>query len=82
MSRDEIQSLMTRAKILKKRDRVDWDYDEEGDVLYLSIGRPRNATGVDTRQGVVVRYDERKKKVVGLTILGVRARLIESLGKP
>jgi uncharacterized protein YuzE len=69
------------VKILEKRDRVDWDYDEEGDVLYLSIGKPRKATGVDIGQGVVVRYDEGKREVVGLTILGVRARLIKSLGK-
>lgn len=65
--------------ILDKRDRVDWDYDEEGDVLYLSIGRPRKATGVDIGQGVVIRYDEKKNAVVGLTILGMRARLSESL---
>ena len=69
------------VKILEKRDRVDWDYDEEGDVLYLSISKPRKATGVDIGQGVVVRYDEGKREVVGLTILGVRARLIKSLGK-
>ena len=69
-------------RVLEKQDRVDWDYDEEGDVLYLSIGRQRKATGVDIGQGVVVRYDEQKKRVVGLTILGVRARLIKSLGKP
>ena len=57
------------------------DYDEEADVLYLSLGRPRKATGVDIGQGVVVRYDEKKKEVVGLTVLGVRAKLLESLKK-
>jgi len=70
---------MEAVKILEKKERVDWDYDEEADVLYLSIGKPRKATGVDIGQGVVVRYDEKKKEVVGLTILGVRARLVESL---
>ena len=70
---------MEAVKILEKKERVDWDYDEEADVLYLSIGKPRKATGVDIGQGVVVRYDEKKKDVVGLTILGVRARLVESL---
>lgn len=70
---------MEAVKILEKRERVNWDYDEEADVLYLSIGKPRKAAGVDIGQGVVVRYDERKKEVVGLTILGVRARLVESL---
>lgn len=66
-------------KILEKRERLDWEYDEFADVLYLSIGKPRKATGVDIGQGVVVRYDEKKGKVVGLTILGMRARLMESL---
>jgi len=70
---------MEAVKILEKRERVDWDYDEEADILYLSIGRPRKATGVDIGRGVVVRYDEKKKEVVGLTILGLRARLVESL---
>lgn len=73
---------MAAVKILEKRERLDWEYDEEADVLYLSIGRPRKATGVDIGQGVVVRYDEKKKEVVGLTILGVRARLVESLKRP
>ena len=70
---------MEAVRILDKKEGVDWDYDEEADVLYLSIGKPRKATGVDIGQGVVVRYDEKKKEVVGLTILGVRARLVESL---
>ncbi|MFQ5848926.1 MAG: DUF2283 domain-containing protein, partial [Candidatus Methylomirabilales bacterium] len=74
-------TLMEAVKILEKKDRVDWDYDEEADVLYLSIGKPRKAVGVDIGNGVVVRYDEKKREVVGLTILGVRSRLVESLEK-
>ena len=74
-------ALMEAVKILEKKERVDWDYDEEADVLYLSIGKPRKAAGVDIGDGVVVRYDEKKREVVGLTILGVRARLVESLEK-
>ncbi|MGH7390127.1 MAG: DUF2283 domain-containing protein [Candidatus Rokuibacteriota bacterium] len=64
---------------MKERERLDWKYDEDADVLFLSIGRPGKATGVDIGQGVVVRYDEEKREVVGLTILGMRARLVESL---
>ncbi len=74
-------TVMEAVKILEKGERLDWEYDEDVDVLYLSVGKPRMATGVDIGQGVVVRYDEKKKDVVGLTILGVRARLAESLGK-
>jgi hypothetical protein len=50
-------------------------------VLYLSIGKPRKATGVDIGQGVILRHDEKKKEVVGLTVLGVRSKLLENLEK-
>ena len=72
---------MEAVKILEKREKIDWEYDEEGDVLYLSIGKPRKATGVDIGQGVIIRYDEKKKEVVGLTVLGVRSKLLENLKK-
>jgi uncharacterized protein YuzE len=72
---------MEAVKILEKGQKIDWEYDEEADVLYLSIGRPRKATGVDIGQGVIVRYDEKKNEVVGLTVLGMREKLLESLRK-
>lgn len=53
----------------------DWEYDGEADTLYLSFGAPRPATGVDIGQGVIVRYDEVLKEVVGLTIVGVGRQL-------
>lgn len=68
---------MEAVNILEKSDRMDWDYDREADVLYVSIGKPRKATGVDIGQGVIVRYDEKRGQVVGLTIMGIRARLLE-----
>jgi hypothetical protein len=48
-------------------------------VLYISIGNPRKAVGVDIGEGAVVRYKEDTKKVVGLTFIGVRERLLNSL---
>jgi uncharacterized protein YuzE len=72
---------MEVVRILEKSERLDWDYDGEADVLYVSIGRPRKATGVDIGQGVIVRYDEKKKQVIGLTVIGIRARLEERLRK-
>lgn len=70
---------METVKILDKRERLDWKYDSEADVLYVSVGKPRKAIGVDIGQGVVIRYDEEKREVVGLTILGVRQRVADSL---
>ena len=49
--------------------------DGEVDTLYISFGKPRPAVGVDVGEGVVVRYDEKAKEVVGLTIIGVGRRL-------
>ncbi len=59
----------------KKKAPVDWEYDGEPDTLYISFGKPRPAVGVDVGEGVVVRYDEKAKEVVGLTIIGVGRRL-------
>jgi len=70
---------MEAVRILDKAERIDWDYDEDADVLHLSFGKPRKAIGIDIGEGVVLRYDEKKKEVVGLTVLGMRARLLESI---
>lgn len=68
-------------KILEKPAEVSWDYDEEADVLYLSIGEPRPAVGVDIGEGVIARYDEVQKEVVGITLIGLRARLLNELAR-
>jgi uncharacterized protein YuzE len=52
-----------------------WEYDDDADTLYLSFGQPRPATGLDIGEGIVVRFDEKAKVVVGLTIVGVGRRL-------
>ncbi len=47
----------------------------------LSFGKPKPAAGLDIRLGVIVRYDEKAKEVVGLTIVGVGHRLEEYMKK-
>lgn len=66
-------------KILEKPADVSWDYDEEADVLYLSVGEPRPAVGVDIGDGVIARYDKERKEVVGVTLIGLHARLLREL---
>ncbi len=70
---------MEAVRILEKPTNITWDYDEEADVLYLSVGEPRAAVGMDIGEGVIVRYDETHREVVGLTLVGLRARLLKSL---
>jgi len=65
--------------ILEKREKINWEYDKEADVLYISIGEPGKAVGLDVGEGVIVRYDEKKRDVVGLTIIGVKQRSLMAL---
>lgn len=67
---------MEEIKIPQDPASIDWDYDQEADVLYLSVGEPKAAVGVDVGEGVVLRYDETRNEVVGLTLIGLRARLL------
>lgn len=70
---------MDVLKILDKPTHIDWEYDEEADVLYLSVGTPKPAVGVDIGEGVVVRYDQANNEVVGLTVMGLRQRVIKGI---
>ena len=69
---------MDTLKILQASDHANWDYDNEADVLYLSVGEPRPAVGVDIGDGVVLRYDEETREVIGLTVIGLRAKLAQA----
>lgn len=47
-----------------------FDFDEEADVLYVSLERPQRATDTDIlKDGVLLRL--RGKKIVGLTVTNV-----------
>jgi uncharacterized protein YuzE len=72
---------MEALKILEKKTNLNWEYDEDADVLYVSIGNPRKAIGVDIGEGVIIRYDEPKREVVGLTIIGVKERTLAGMKK-
>jgi len=57
--------------IVVKPGKVDIDYDEEADVLYISMGKPREADdSIEPQDGVVMRT--RKGELVGITIVGLR----------
>jgi uncharacterized protein YuzE len=54
---------------------------ERRTLSYISFGKPRAAAGVDVGEGVVIRYDEKAREVVGLTIIGVGRRLEQHIKK-
>lgn len=70
---------MEALRILEKKESLDWQYDEEADVLYISIGERVKAIGLDVGEGVIVRYREETREVVGVTIVGVRERALAAL---
>lgn len=73
------EGSMEALKILEGKPSLNWEFDEEADVLYISVGKPRPAIGTDIGEGVIVRYDKKKKEVVGITIIGFRARTLQSI---
>lgn len=53
-------------------------YDDEGDVLYLSVGDPRPAVSEEPGDDVLLRHDVETGEVVGLTVLNFSARFSTS----
>jgi uncharacterized protein YuzE len=70
---------MEAIRISDKPQGIDWDYDQEADVLYLSIGKPQPAVSVDIGDGLIARYSESQHEIVGLTVIGLRTRLLKGL---
>ncbi len=70
---------MDAIKILPKSDRANWDYDEEADVLYISIGEPTPTVAVDIGEGTLMRYTESDDRLVGITVIGLKQRFAREL---
>lgn len=49
-------------------------YDREGDILYLSVGEPREAISREIGDDVLLRLDPDSEEVIGLTILNLSSR--------
>lgn len=72
---------MEAIKILEKPENINWDYDEDADVLYLSIGAPQKSLGLDIGDGTIVRYDENKREITGMTIIGLKDKILSKLDR-
>ena len=53
---------------------VTYDYDEHADVLYVSLGAPREAYCVEPEEGILLRVEPESGQLVGLTILHFKRR--------
>ncbi len=59
---------------VSKLDKLDVDYDEEADVLYISFGPPVAASDSKVLENdVVVRY--KGERIIGITIPSLKKRL-------
>lgn len=57
-------------------EKIDLDYDEEADVLYMSFGKPREARdSVEVEHGVIYRIAD--NEIVGITITDFKARTLK-----
>jgi uncharacterized protein YuzE len=72
---------MEAIKFLEDTKNATWDYDDEADTLYMSVGKAREAMSLDVGEGTIVRYDEESKEVVGVTFVGLRERFMRQLKK-
>ena len=55
------------------------DYDQDADVLYVSLKRPQRATDTVEREGILLRY--RGKELVGVTVLDASKRRRRAKGR-
>jgi uncharacterized protein YuzE len=51
------------------RKEVQFHYDREADVLYLSVGKPQRAKTVEIGEDFVLRLHPKTAEVVGMTII-------------
>ncbi|MBS7611271.1 DUF2283 domain-containing protein [Candidatus Bathyarchaeota archaeon] len=57
-------------------ERINLDYDEEADVLYISFGEPRKAQdSVEVEDGIIYRIAD--NEIVGITITHFKARTLK-----
>ena len=70
---------MESPNIIQTERQLDWRYDQDADVLYISTGASHPALGVDIGEGVIARYDEARGEVIGITIIGLRHKMAREL---
>jgi uncharacterized protein YuzE len=54
--------------VVKGKQKLNVDYDKEGDVLYVTVGDPRNGYYEEDPSGVLLRLDIDTDEVIGFMI--------------
>ena len=58
-------------------EKLRFSYDDESDVLYVSIGKPKEAVAIETEIGIFRRESQKTGEVVGVTILDFKERYLK-----
>ncbi len=65
---------MAKALTISKLEKLDVDYDEEADVLYISFGPPEAASESKVLDNdVILRF--KGERIIGITVPSFRKRL-------
>ena len=59
-------------------ENLTFHYDAEGDILDVSVGKPKKALSVEVGDDVLERVDQQTKKIVGFTILNFKKHFSKS----
>ncbi|MGC8849868.1 MAG: DUF2283 domain-containing protein [Candidatus Bathyarchaeia archaeon] len=63
-------------KISISLEKIDLDYDEEADVLYISFGKPKEAEdSIEIEDGVIYRIVD--NEIMGITITNFKTRTLK-----
>ncbi len=60
------------------KEKLRFMFDEKGDILDISIGKPKKAISKQLEDDILVRISPKTKKIIGFTILNFRKRFKES----
>ena len=60
------------------KERLRFWFDREGDVLDISVGKPKKAVSKELEDDILIRMIPNTKKVVGFTILNFTKRFKKS----
>jgi uncharacterized protein YuzE len=54
--------------------RINFYYDKDGDILDISVGKPRKAISKEAGDDILIRVIPGTNKIIGLTILNFEKR--------
>ena len=54
--------------------KINFFFDEEGDMLDITIGKPRKAVAKELKNDIAIRVDPERGEIVGIVILNFMKR--------